>query len=166
MSENPPLMEVRQLKKYFGESNNIFRRNKDVVKAVDGVSFSIHKGETFGLVGESGSGKSTIGRSILRLMTITAGEVLYKGRNLHHLSKNDLRYIRPHRPLSSLDPFSSLFPGIRIGDAIGEAMIDHGLSSKNEVYDKVLEVLCICGPAPHHYCRLLHVFRGGQGQRM
>src|SRR5690625_3438230 len=73
-----PLIEVRNLKKYFSETNNIFKRNKDIVKAVDGVSFTIHKGETFGLVGESGSGKSTIGRSILRLMSITDGEVLYQ----------------------------------------------------------------------------------------
>ncbi|MBS4210352.1 ABC transporter ATP-binding protein [Bacillus sp. FJAT-50079] len=166
MSEATPLIEVKQLKKYYGESSNIFKRNKDVVKAVDGVSFTINKGETFGLVGESGSGKSTIGRSILRLMSITDGEVLYKGKNLHHLSKNDMRNLRPKLQFIFQDPFSSLNPRIRIGDAIGEAMIDHGLCSKSEVKEKVLEVLNICGLAPYHYDRFPHEFSGGQRQRI
>lgn len=166
MSEQTPLIEVKQLKKYFGESNNIFKQNTDVVKAVDGVSFTINKGETFGLVGESGSGKSTIGRSILRLMSITDGEVLYKGRNLHHLSHGELRHLRPKLQFIFQDPYSSLNPRIRIGDAIGEAIIDHGLCRKNEVEGKVLEVLDICGLAPYHYNRFPHEFSGGQRQRI
>ena len=166
MSTNSPLIEVKQLKKYFGESNNIFKRNKDVVKAVDGVSFVIHKGETFGLVGESGSGKSTIGRSILRLTSITDGEVLYKGKNLHQLSKHEMRKLRPKLQFIFQDPFSSLNPRIRIGDAIGEALIDHGLSNKKDVKEKVLEVLDICGLAPYHYNRFPHEFSGGQRQRI
>ncbi|MBO1005785.1 ABC transporter ATP-binding protein [Pseudogracilibacillus auburnensis] len=166
MSEATPLIEVKQLKKYYGESSNIFKRNKDVVKAVDGVSFTINKGETFGLVGESGSGKSTIGRSILRLMSITDGEVLYKGENLHHLSKNDMRNLRPKLQFIFQDPYSSLNPRIRIGDAIGEAMLDHGLCSKSEVKEKVMEVLDICGLAPFHYDRFPHEFSGGQRQRI
>lgn len=166
MSTNSPIIEVKDLKKYFGESNNIFSRNKDIVKAVDGVSFKIHKGDTFGLVGESGSGKSTIGRSILRLMTITDGEVLYKGKNIHLLSKKDIRKIRPKLQFIFQDPFSSLNPRIRIGDAISEAMIDHGLCSKKEVKNRVLEVLDLCGLAPYHYHRFPHEFSGGQRQRI
>src|SRR5699024_3191083 len=117
-------------------------------------------GETFGLVGESGSGKSTIGRSILRLMSITDGEVLYKGENLHNLSHSELRNLRPKLQFIFQDPYSSLNPRIRIGDAIGEAIIDHGLCRKNEVEGKVLEVLDICGLAPYHYNRFPHEFSG------
>lgn len=161
-----PLIKVDQLKKYFGETSSIFKRNKEVVKAVDGVSFTIEKGETFGLVGESGSGKSTIGRSILRLHSITSGEVKYNGQSLHQLAKEDMRNLRPKLQFIFQDPFSSLNPRIRIGDAIGEALLDHGLCSKAEVRGKVLEVLDICGLAPYHYERFPHEFSGGQRQRI
>ena len=166
MSGALPLLEVKNLKKYYGDSSNIFRRNPDVVKAVDGVSFTIEKGETFGLVGESGSGKSTIGRSILRLSSITDGEVLYKGQNIHNLSKKDMRSLRPKLQFIFQDPYSSLNPRIRIGDAIGEALIDHGLVSKSEIRERVLEVLDICGLAPYQIDRYPHEFSGGQRQRI
>lgn len=166
MSEALPLIEVRNLKKYYGESSNIFKRSSDVVKAVDGVSFTINQGETFGLVGESGSGKSTIGKSVLRLSSITSGEVLYNGQNLHHLTKNEMRSLRPKIQFIFQDPYSSLNPRSRIGDAIGEALIDHGLCSKSEVRQKVLEVMEICGLSPHHIDRFPHEFSGGQRQRI
>lgn len=108
MSGALPLIEVKNLKKYYGESANIFKRNPSVVKAVDGVSFTIHQGETFGLVGESGSGKSTIGKSVLRLSSITSGEVLYNGQNLHGLSKDEMRSLRPKIQFIFQDPYSSL----------------------------------------------------------
>lgn len=166
MSETLPLLEVKNLKKYYGESSNIFKRKQSVVKAVDGVSFTINQGETFGLVGESGSGKSTIGKSVLRLTSITEGEILFKGKNLHHLSKDELRNLRPKIQFIFQDPYSSLNPRIRIGDAIGEALVDHGLCSKNEVRQKVLEVLEICGLSSHHIDRFPHEFSGGQRQRI
>lgn len=166
MSQVLPLIEVKNLKKYYGESNNIFKRSKDVVKAVDGVSFTINKGETFGLVGESGSGKSTIGRSVLRLDSITSGEVLYNGQNIHNLSKEELRKLRPKIQFIFQDPYSSLNPRIRVGDAIGEALLDHGLCSKNEVREKVLEVMEICGLSPFYIDRFPHEFSGGQRQRI
>ncbi len=166
MSAEAPLIEVKNLKKYYGESNNIFKRKKEVVKAVDGVSFTIHKGETFGLVGESGSGKSTIGRSLLRLNSITSGEVLYKGKNLHSLSDKEVRKIRPKIQFIFQDPFSSLNPRIRVGDAIGEALLDHGLYRKDEVRKKVLEVMEICGLSLQHIDRFPHEFSGGQRQRI
>ncbi len=166
MSEALPLIEVKNLKKYYGESANIFKRNPSVVKAVDGVSFTINQGETFGLVGESGSGKSTIGKSVLRLSSITSGEVLYNGKNLHSLSKDEMRSLRPKIQFIFQDPYSSLNPRIRIGDAIGEALLDHGLCSKSEVRQKVLEVLEICGLATHHIDRFPHEFSGGQRQRI
>lgn len=166
MSEAPPLIEVKNLKKYFGESNNIFKGKKNVVKAVDGISFTIKRGETFGLVGESGSGKSTIGRSVLRLDSITSGEVLYNGQNLHNLSKKEVRDLRPKIQFIFQDPYSSLNPRIRVGDAIGEALLDHGLCSKNEVREKVLEVMEICGLSLHQIDRFPHEFSGGQRQRI
>lgn len=166
MSQSLPLIEVNQLKKYYGEAGNIFKRNPEVVQAVDGVSFTINKGETFGLVGESGSGKSTIGRTLLRLTSITSGEVLYKGQNLHTLSKKEMRRLRPKLQFIFQDPYSSLNPRLRIGDAIAEALLDHGLASKNEVREQVLEVLDICGLAPYHYDRFPHEFSGGQRQRI
>lgn len=166
MSTGIPLIEVKDLKKHYGESNNIFKRKKEVVKAVDGVSFTINKGETFGLVGESGSGKSTIGRSLLRLDSITSGEVLYKGENLHNLSDKEVRKIRPKIQFIFQDPFSSLNPRIRVGDAIGEALLDHGLCRKDEVREKVLEVMEICGLSVQHIDRFPHEFSGGQRQRI
>lgn len=166
MSTETPLLEVKHLKKYFGESNNIFRRKKEVVKAVDGVSFTINRGETFGLVGESGSGKSTIGRSVLRLDSITSGEILYNGKNLHNLTKDEIRKLRPKIQFIFQDPFSSLNPRMRVGDAIGEALLDHGLCRKDEVREKVLEVMEICGLSIQHIDRFPHEFSGGQRQRI
>lgn len=166
MNRKVPLIEVKDLKKYYGHSNNIFKRKKEVVKAVDGVSFTINKGETFGLVGESGSGKSTIGRSILRLHSITSGEVLYKGENLHDLTDKEVRKIRPKIQFIFQDPFSSLNPRIRVGDAIGEALLDHGLCRKDEVRERVLEVMGICGLSLQHIDRFPHEFSGGQRQRI
>lgn len=166
MSKALPLLEVKELKKYYGNTSSIFQSKNKVVKAVDGVSFTIEKGETFGLVGESGSGKSTIGRSILRLDSITEGEVLYNGQNIHTLSKKEMRNLRPKLQFIFQDPYSSLNPRIRIGDAIGEALVDHGLVDKSEVRNKVLEILDICGIAPYLIDRYPHEFSGGQRQRI
>jgi len=166
MSKALPLLEVRKLKKYYGNTSSLFQSKNKVVKAVDGVSFTIEKGETFGLVGESGSGKSTIGRSILRLDSITEGEVLYNGKNIHTLSKKEMRDLRPKLQFIFQDPYSSLNPRIRIGDAIGEALIDHGLVDKGEVRNKVIEILDICGIAPYLIDRYPHEFSGGQRQRI
>lgn len=166
MSTANPLIEVKNLKKYYQDGNRLFKKQSSVVKAVDDVSFTIHKGETFGLVGESGSGKSTIGRSILRLIPITSGEVLFNGINLHSLPKEEMRKLRPKLQFIFQDPYSSLNPRMRIGDAIGEALIDHDLADKNDVRDRVLEVLEICGLGPNHYDRFPHEFSGGQRQRI
>ncbi|MCF3943741.1 ABC transporter ATP-binding protein [Oceanobacillus alkalisoli] len=167
MDQKEPLVEVKNLKKHYKDSSrSLFKRNQSVVKAVDNVSFTIEEGETFGLVGESGSGKSTIGRSILRLTDITDGEILYKGKSVHQLSKQELREHRKSFQFVFQDPFSSLNPRIRIGDAIGEALLDHGLATKKEIREKVLEVLNLCGLAPYHIDRFPHEFSGGQRQRI
>ncbi|MCG5103681.1 ABC transporter ATP-binding protein [Oceanobacillus alkalisoli] len=167
MDQKELLVEVKNLKKHYKDSSrSLFKRNQSVVKAVDNVSFTIEEGETFGLVGESGSGKSTIGRSILRLTDITDGEILYKGKSVHQLSKQELREHRKSFQFVFQDPFSSLNPRIRIGDAIGEALLDHGLATKKEIREKVLEVLNLCGLAPYHIDRFPHEFSGGQRQRI
>ncbi|MCM3473598.1 ABC transporter ATP-binding protein [Brevibacillus borstelensis] len=160
------LVEVKQLKKYYPITGGIFGRTIGHVKAVDDVSFAIRKGEAFGLVGESGSGKSTTGRTILRLTDKTAGEVKYKGVDLHAVSKQELRRLRPSMQFIFQDPYSSLNPWLRVGDAIGEALMDHGLADKSEIRERVQEVLALCGLAPYHIDRFPHEFSGGQRQRI
>jgi len=164
MSE--PLIEVKNLKKYFPIRGGILQRTIGYVKAVDGVTFTINKGETLSLVGESGCGKSTVGRTIIRLYDKTDGEVFYKSIPIHSLKKSELRKLRPKMQLVFQDPFSSLNPRLRVGDAIGEALLDHGLISKNELRDKVIETMEICGLAPYHIDRYPHEFSGGQRQRI
>ncbi|OPA73904.1 peptide ABC transporter substrate-binding protein [Paenibacillus selenitireducens] len=164
MSE--PLVEVNHLKKYFPINSGLLNRTVGHVKAVDDISFSIQPGETFGLVGESGSGKSTVGRTILRLHDKTAGEVKFKGIDVHELSGKELRQIRPQMQLIFQDPYSSLNPRVRVGDAIGEALLDHGMLQKGEIRDRVEEVLASCGLSSYHYDRFPHEFSGGQRQRI
>ncbi|WP_010271577.1 ABC transporter ATP-binding protein [Paenibacillus senegalensis] len=160
------LLEVNHLKKYFPITAGLFNRTIGHIKAVDDISLSINRGETFGLVGESGSGKSTVGRTILRLHEKTGGQVLFKGIPIHELPKAEMRKLRPKMQLIFQDPYSSLNPRIRIGDAIGEALLDHGLAAKEEIRDLVLEVLEACGLSPYHYNRFPHEFSGGQRQRI
>ncbi|KMK74963.1 ABC transporter ATP-binding protein [Alkalihalobacillus pseudalcaliphilus] len=161
-----PLIEVKHLKKYFQEGKGLLKKKSHIVKAVDDVSFTINRGETFGLVGESGSGKSTIGRSILKLHDITSGEILYKGQNLHELRKDQMRGLRPHLQFVFQDPYSSLNPRIRVGDAIGEALLDHGIATKKEIRQKVIEVMELCGLSEYQIDRYPHEFSGGQRQRI
>lgn len=161
-----PLLEVKDLKKYFPIRSGVFQRTVGHVKAVDGVSFTINRGETLGLVGESGCGKSTVGRTLVRLYDKTDGDVLFNGQEIHDLSKKDLRSIRPKMQYVFQDPFSSLNPRVKIGEAIGEALVDHGMCSEKEMREKVLTVMEICGLAPYHYDRYPHEFSGGQRQRI
>lgn len=166
MMTEQPIIAVRHLKKYFDGDKALLKKNKTVVKAVDDVSFTISPGEMFGLVGESGSGKSTIGRSIVKLHAPTDGDILYKGQSLNDLSKAELRALRPKLQFIFQDPFSSLNPRIRIGDAIGEALLDHQLCAPINVKERVVEVLNICGLSAEHYDRFPHEFSGGQRQRI
>ncbi|MBA2939491.1 ABC transporter ATP-binding protein [Paenibacillus sp. CGMCC 1.16610] len=160
------LVQVKGLKTYFPITQGLWGRKVGDVKAVDGIDLTIRRGEAFGLVGESGSGKSTIGRTILRLGEKTDGEVRFDGIDLYSLSRNELRSMRSRMQMVFQDPFGSLNPRIRIGDAIGEALLDHGLASKAEIREKVLEVLNLCGLASYHIDRYPHEFSGGQRQRI
>ncbi|MDR0267873.1 dipeptide ABC transporter ATP-binding protein [Paenibacillus sp.] len=164
MSE--PLMKVTNLKKYFPITGGVFQRTVGYVKAVDDVSFEINRGESFGLVGESGCGKSTIGRTILRLNEKTAGDVIFKGQDIYKLSKDKLRELRPELQIVFQDPYSSLNPRIKVGEAIGEALLGHGLVTKGDLKEKVIETLKICGLSDYHYNRFPHEFSGGQRQRI
>lgn len=161
-----PLLEVNHLKKYFPIKSGLLNRTVGHVRAVDDISIAINPGETFGLVGESGSGKSTVGKSIVRLTEKTSGDILYKGQDLYDLSPQEMRKIRPQLQLIFQDPYSSLNPRVRVGDAIGEALIDHGLVPTDEVRDRVEEVLASCGLSSYHIDRFPHEFSGGQRQRI
>lgn len=160
------LVEVNRLKTYYPITGGILQRKLGDVKAVDDVSFCIYKGESFGLVGESGCGKSTIGRTMLRLTDKTAGEVLYQGEDIHSLSRERLRQLRPKMQIVFQDPFSSLNPRLKVGEAIGEALLDHGLIGRGELRERVYETLRICGLSTYHYDRFPHEFSGGQRQRI
>ncbi|MCS7464159.1 ATP-binding cassette domain-containing protein [Paenibacillus doosanensis] len=165
-SLSEPLVQVKRLKKYFPVHQGILGRKTGDVKAVDGVDLAIRRGETFGLVGESGSGKSTIGRTLLRLTEKTEGEVKFAGINLFSLPAKELRGLRPRMQIVFQDPYGSLNPRIRIGDAIGEALLDHGIASKAEARELVLETLALCGLSSYHIDRYPHEFSGGQRQRI
>ncbi|OAB31700.1 peptide ABC transporter substrate-binding protein [Paenibacillus macquariensis subsp. macquariensis] len=160
------LMQVDNLKKYFPITGGVFQRTVGNVKAVDDVSFRIHRGESLGLVGESGCGKSTIGRTILRLNEKTDGTVLFQGKDLYKLPKEELRRMRPKMQIVFQDPFSSLNPRIKVGQAIGEALYDHGVTDSKVVRERVLETMNICGLASYQYDRYPHEFSGGQRQRI
>lgn len=159
-------MQVDNLKKYFPINGGVFQRTVGHVKAVDDVSFRIRKGESFGLVGESGCGKSTIGRTILRLNEKTDGTVLFQGKDIYNLPKEELRRMRPKMQIVFQDPFSSLNPRIKVGHAIGEALYDHGVTNPKEVRERVMETMAICGLASYQYDRFPHEFSGGQRQRI
>jgi peptide/nickel transport system ATP-binding protein len=160
------LLKVENLKKYFPIRGGVFSKVVGQVKAVDGVSFEINRGETLGLVGESGCGKSTTGRAIIRLFEKTDGNVYFEGQDLFKLKREELRRMRPKMQMIFQDPYSSLNPRLSVGEIIGEALLDHGLASKSEVNDKVLETMELCGLAPYHIRRYPHEFSGGQRQRI
>ncbi len=160
------VIEVDGLKKHFPLRDGLFDQQTGVLRAVDGVSFKIRRGTIFGLVGESGSGKTTVGRTLLGLYEKTAGSVKFRGQELAKLSPQAMRALRPKIQLVFQDPYSSLNPRIRIGVAIGEAMLEHKLCRRAELYDKTLEVMRICGLSPQHYNRFPHEFSGGQRQRI
>jgi|SRR5690625_1758050 len=160
------LLEVRNLEKYFAIKGGVFGRKIGEVKAVDGVSFHVNKGETLGIVGESGCGKSTTGKSILRLIEPTAGEVIFEGQNLLTLSKEDMRKMRRDIQIIFQDPYASLNPRHTVEKIIGEPLLVHGMTSAKERKERVIELLEVVGLQAHHRSRYPHQFSGGQRQRI
>jgi peptide/nickel transport system ATP-binding protein len=154
-----PMVLVRGLKKYFGASDR-------PVRAVDDVSFEIGQGEAVGLVGESGSGKSTIGRTVLKLLEPTAGQVFFEGVDFASLSPRQMRAYRRHLQIIFQDPYASLNPRRRVGDTLGEALATHGLYPGPARTERIAELLRLVGLAPEHARRFPHEFSGGQRQRI
>lgn len=163
---NDYLVEVRNLKKYFPVGARVFRTGSEAVRAIDDVSFSIRRGETFGLVGESGCGKTTTGRSILRLIEPTSGEVRFEGHDLLSLGVDELRRLRRDMQIIFQDPYSSLNPRMRVGQIIEEPLIIHKIGNREERKSRVQELLRLVGLEPEHAGRYPHEFSGGQRQRI
>jgi oligopeptide/dipeptide ABC transporter ATP-binding protein len=161
------LLVVRGLKKYFPIHKGFFGRHVGDVKAVDGVSFHVSKGETLGLVGESGCGKSTTGRTLLRLEEPTAGTVEFDGENIYEMDRGELRALRREAQIVFQDPYSSLNPRLTVGDTLREVLRIHKLANgKAAENERIAELLRIVGLRPEHAVRYPHEFSGGQRQRI
>jgi oligopeptide/dipeptide ABC transporter ATP-binding protein len=160
-----PILAASGLKKYFGGVRLLFARIP-LIKAVDGVSFAVERGETFAVVGESGCGKSTLGRLLLRLIEPTEGQVFYEGRDITALPGGEMRRLRRELQIIFQDPFASLNPRMSVGDIIGEPIWLHGLADSRGRRDRVAELLATVGLQPSHAGRYPHEFSGGQRQRI
>lgn len=161
-----PLLRVRDLKTYFPVRRGLFSRTVGHVKAVDGVSFDLPPGKTLGLVGESGCGKTTVGRTILRLIPATSGEVIYRDRDFFSYKGQELRKLRRHMQIIFQDPSSSLNPRMTVGRIIGEPLEVHGIARGRAVTDMVASLLERVGLDPSYAGRYPHEFSGGQKQRI
>lgn len=161
------ILQVDKIKKYFPVKNSMFDTKKHFVKAVDGVSFNIKKGETLGLVGESGCGKSTLGRTIVRLYDPTDGRILFNNIDIAGYKGQELKNLKKHMQIIFQDPYSSLNPRMNVSAIVGEAMIAHGIAQKGKDFrDKLIDVIETCGLSDYHIYRYPHQFSGGQRQRI
>jgi peptide/nickel transport system ATP-binding protein len=165
MSEE--LLRVEGLQKYFPVTRGlIFQKEIGQVKAVDGVDFTLEKGQTLGVVGESGCGKSTMARCIARLLEPTAGKIIFEGNDITHLNRADMRPVRRDMMMVFQDPYASLNARKRVGSIVGEPLEVHGIGSDTDRKRRVQELLEIVGLNPEHYNRFPHEFSGGQRQRI
>ncbi|EMT51529.1 oligopeptide/dipeptide ABC transporter ATPase [Brevibacillus borstelensis AK1] len=161
-----PLLVVKGLKKHFPFKKGMFSKETGYVRAVDGVDFTVYRGETLGIVGESGCGKSTTGQMILQLLEPTEGEIWFEGRNLSTLGKAEVRTLRQHLQMIFQDPYSSLNPRMRVEEIVAEPLRVHGTHKGSELKEKVVELLRLVGLDAHHMSRHPHEFSGGQRQRI
>jgi peptide/nickel transport system ATP-binding protein len=162
-----PILEVSNIQTWFPTKTNILGKTTEYVKAVDDVTFDVYPGETLGLVGESGCGKTTLGRSILRLVEPTGGEVIFEGKNIRDLKAKDLKNLRKDMQIIFQDPYSSLNPRMTIGNAIMEPMQVHDMyENDKQRKEKVIELLEKVNMLPEHFNRYPHEFSGGQRQRI
>lgn len=166
MSESENLVETVHLKKYFPLSGGVFRKIVGRVHAVDDVSLQIKRGETLGVVGESGCGKTTFGRTILRLIEPTSGQIIFDGNDITHLRGADLRHIRNQMQIVFQDPMASLDPRVTIKNSVGEPLIVNGIAKGPKMRNMVLELLYKVGLTEDHLNRFPHEFSGGQRQRV
>ena len=171
INQDEMLLEVNDLKKHFPIKRGFLRKTVGYVKAVDGVSFYIRKGETFGLVGESGCGKTTTGRCILRLIEPTSGEIIFNdeqtGRvHVESLDKAHMRALRRNMQIVFQDPYASLNPRLTLKQIVGEPLIVHRVATGSELRDRVADLLKAVGMRPEYLDRYPHAFSGGQRQRI
>jgi oligopeptide/dipeptide ABC transporter ATP-binding protein len=166
-SQQPTLLEVEDLTKHFPVGDQgFFSKNKQVVKALDGITFSLKTGETLGIVGESGCGKSTMGRAILRLHEPSSGSIVFEGENITSISKKEMRSKRKDLQIIFQDPYGSLNPRMTVGAMLSEIVEAHKIVPKKEVYEYVCNLLVEVGLSALHYYRFPHEFSGGQRQRV
>ncbi len=161
-----PLLSVRDLRKHFPIRKGVFGQVRGQLKAVDGVSFDLHAGETLGLVGESGCGKTTTGRCLLRLIEPTSGQVMFQGQEITGLGKRELRGLRREMQIVFQDPYSSLNPRLTVGSMLAEPLDIHGIARGDAARRRVAELLERVGLSPDHARRYPHEFSGGQRQRI
>ncbi|MGP4079356.1 ABC transporter ATP-binding protein [Pseudalkalibacillus sp. R45] len=167
MQKQPqPLLKISKMKKYYPIKGGILQRVQGHVKAVENVTIDVYEGETLGVVGESGCGKSTFGRAVLRLEPLTEGSIQFKGEEIGSLPESKLKKYKRQMQMIFQDPYASLNPRQRIGDALEEAFIIHTSMSKKERKEKVSSLLEEVGLKPEHYDRYPHEFSGGQRQRI
>lgn len=164
--QNNHLLVVEDLKTYFPIKKGLFRKTVGYVKAVDGVSFAIAKGQTLGLVGESGCGKTTTGRTLLRLIEPTDGSVIFDGQDVFSQRSEQLRLLRRHMQIIFQDPYGSLNPRMTIGNIIGESLTVHKIAKGKERIERVKQLLEKVGLSANYYNRYPHEFSGGQRQRI
>lgn len=160
------LLEVKNLVKHYPIKAGVLQKTVGKVRSVDGVSFSIERGKTFGLVGESGCGKTTIGRTLIRLVEPTSGQALLNGQDIFSLNKKDLKALRPKLQMIFQDPYSSLNPRMPVGEIIGEAVREHNLVERDRLKDYILQIMEECGLRRYYIDRYPHEFSGGQRQRI
>ena len=162
-----PLLVVEDLEKHFPITRGIiFQKEIGRVRAVDGISFSVTKGETLGVVGESGCGKSTMARCVMRLLEPTGGKIIFDGNDITRVGRRDLMSVRRDMMMVFQDPYASLNPRKRVGAIIGEALEVHKVGSASDIKTRVQELLEVVGLNPEHYNRFPHEFSGGQRQRI